>query len=311
MRRIVFLLFIAGFLQSLTFAQYGYRVPEDYIRINDAVQASQPGSQVIIGPGIYDKTFQTFPIVLKDGITVKGTGYAQTFIDTGGTGAPAFLVQNISTSDTVLMDFTIQNGQLTLSGGAGLIVENTMVLYLFDVRFLNNEGTSGGAIYLANSTVYIQDCIFDGNSAQNGGAVYIESPGSAPLFSRNTFINNRATQSGGAFYIQQASGTGIYQNTFSKNQAATRGGGVAIIDGNPEFLENILEENTAPNGGGLALQFSSSPVQRNEFLKNHADTGGGIFSADGAVEIFNNRFMYNEATLLERLAQLWAQRIKF
>jgi len=298
MKRIVCLMVFLGLPPLLAFSQLGYRVPDDYIKINDAIQASLTGSLVFIGPGVYDRDSQDFPIDLKEGITIQGSGYAQTFIDTGGTGSPAFLVQNVSVTDTVIKDLTVQNGDLNLSGGAGLIVLNTTSLYLFNVRFLHNKGINGGAIYMSNSTIYARDCIFDGNQAQNGGAVYVESPGSAPIFSRNTFVNNRATQIGGAFYIRQASGAGIYRNTFSQNQAGNRAGALMIIDGSPEFLENILEENTAPNGGGMILQNSRSPLQRNTFLKNRAGTGGGIFSVSGEAEIMNNKFMYNEATIL-------------
>jgi len=298
MIRIVFLMVILGILPFLAFSQLGYRVPDDYIKINDAIQASLTGSLVFIGPGVYDGNSQDFPIHVKDGVTIQGSGYAQTFIDAGGTGAPAFLVQNVSVADTVLKDFTVQNGDLSLSGGAGLIVLNTTSLYLVNVRFLHNRGINGGAIYMSNASIYAWDCIFDGNQAQNGGAVYVESSGSAPIFLGNTFVNNRATQIGGAFYIRQASGTGIYRNTFSRNQAGNRAGALMIIDGSPEFLENILEENTAPNGGGMILQNSRSPLQRNTFLKNRAGSGGGIFSVSGEAEIMNNKFMYNEATIL-------------
>jgi hypothetical protein len=298
MKKAVFLVFLLGSLSFSAFAQYGIRVPEDYIKINDAIQSAQPGEDVFIGPGVYDRTFQDFPIVLKAGVTIKGNGCAQTFVDSGGTGAPAFLAQNIATSDTLITNLTIQNGDLNASGGSALFVTDTLGLYLINVRFLNNTGTNGGALYIDNSTIFVRDCRFEGNQAGFGGAVFIDTPGSAPLFSQNAFVNNTALQSGGALYIREGSGTEISRNTFSGNQAGLSGGGVMIENGSPDFLDNILEENRGDRGGGLALDNSSSRIQRNRFLKNKADIGGGICSLTASAVILRNSLSYNEAFTL-------------
>lgn len=298
MKKAVFFIFLLGIFSFQASAQYGIRVPEDYIKINDAVQAAQQGEQVLIGPGVYDKTYQDFPIVIKEGVIIRGNGCAQTFIDSEGTGAPAFLAQNIATSETLITNLTIQNGDLSASGGSALFVRDTQVLYLINVRFLNNTGTNGGALYIDNSTIFVLDCRFEGNQADFGGAVFIEAPGSAPLFSQNTFINNTSAQSGGALYIREGSGAEISRNTFSGNQAGLDGGGVMIENSSPDFLENLLEENRADRGGGLALVNSSSRVQRIRFLKNQADIGGGIYSLTASAVILRNSLSYNEAFTL-------------
>ncbi|MBN1902517.1 right-handed parallel beta-helix repeat-containing protein [Candidatus Sumerlaeota bacterium] len=277
------------------FAQYGIRVPEDYIKIDDAVQAAQVGEDVLISPGVYDRNYQDFPIVIKPGVIIKGNGYARTFIDSGGTGAPAFLAQNVNSSDTLIMDLTIRNGNLGTSGGSALFVTDTQGLYLINVRFLKNTGTNGGAVYINNSRIFFRDCLFEGNRGDFGGAVFIDGAASAPLFSQNTFNDNTSLQSGGAIYIWDGSGTEISRNAFTGNQAALSGGAVMIENCSPNFLDNLLEENQASNGGALALVNSSSEIQRNRFLKNRADAGGGIYSNAASAVILQNSFSYNEA----------------
>ncbi len=298
MKRVCLMTLAVFALLGGTVAQVEINVPGDYVKINDAVQAAAPGSTVIIAPGIYDRGTQDFPIVLKDGVSVRGTGYARTFIDAGGTGAPALLAQNIVTSSTLLSDFTVQNGNLPASGGSGIYVDGCQVLFVRGVRFLNNTGTRGGALYLTHATIYVYECRFEGNRGQEGGAVYVESATAAPMFLRNVFSQNRATSSGGAIYTRDASGAEISSNSFKGNISDRIGGAVTINSCDADFLDNILRRNEALNGGGLALLNSQSRVERNCFEQNVAATGGGIYAMGAAAGISNNTFLFNEASLL-------------
>jgi len=272
------------------------RVPEDYIRINDAVAAAYSGQTVLIGPGIFDRDTQDFPIILRDGVSVQGNGKYQTFIDSGMSDAPAFTAVNIVTTSTLISELTIQNGDISAGGGAGIVVRDCTALYILDVRFLNNRGIDGGAFYINNSTVFVDNCAFEGNRAVLGGAVYMESSSSSPIFHDNIFQHNSASQDGGAFYITAASGANIHHNTFKGNTAGNYGGAVMIENSNAAILDNLLEENYAPEGGGISLSNSDAPVQRNRFLKNSAARGGGIFSSGGTANISNNTLSYNDAT---------------
>ena len=296
MRRIlgpagIFLLLTAG-----VYALGELRVPEDYIRINEAVTAAQSSQTVLIGPGIFDRDTQDFPIILRDGVSIQGNGKYQTFIDSGMTDAPAFMAVNIVTTSTLISELTIQNGNISVGGGAGIVVRDCTALYIMDVRFLNNTGIDGGAFYINNSTVFVDSCAFEGNRAVFGGAVYMESSASAPIFFDNIFQHNSASQDGGAFYITAASGANINNNTFKGNTAGNYGGAFMIENSNAAILENLLEENYAPEGGGIRLSNSDAPVQRNRFLKNSAAMGGGIFSSGGTAIISNNTLSYNDAT---------------
>jgi len=298
MRRILFFASVALILLKTSLFSVGIDVPEDYTKINDAIQAANPGMYVYVGPGVYDRTTQDFPIVMKDGVSVKGRGMYRTFIDNSGTGAPAFLAQNINTTNTLIIELTVQNGNLPASGGTAVYIEDCQVLYLMDARFRGNTGTRGGAVYIDNSTVYITRCIFEDNIADYGGAMYIEDPSSTPLIVGNDFRGNRALQSGGAFFIRQASGTGIYGNTFENNQSSVMGGAVMIQQCSPPFLDNILRDNTSVQGGGLTLDRSSSAVERNRIYRNRADHGGGIYSTASSAGVQSNEIAHNMAVIL-------------
>ena len=284
-------------LSASAFSQTSYQVPEDYLKISDAIQAAPSGTTVEIGPGIYDRNTQDFPIILKDGVSVTGQGYAQTFIDPSGTGAPAFTADGVVTTDTLLSHFTVENGNLIASGGAAVNVTNCAALFLRNMRFRNNSGINGGAVYIGDSTVFIRDCIFSGNSADNGGAIYIEGAASAPLVVLNEFELNSASDDGGGIFVANADNSGFYRNTFSGNSAAANGGGAFISGCSPEFFTNTLKDNSALRGGGLALDNSSPEIQRNRFLRNAADYGAGIYSNAGSSVIYNNTFDHNTANI--------------
>ena len=271
------------------------RVPEDYIRINDAVAAAHSGQTVLIGPGIFDRSTQDFPIIIMDGVSIEGNGKYQTLIDNGMTDAPAFMAVNIVTTSTLMSEFTIQNGDIPAGNGAGITVQDCTALYIMDVRFLNNRGINGGALYIKNSTVFVDNCDFEGNRAVLGGAVYLESAASAPIFQGSIFRHNIASQDGGAFYITAASGANIHHNTLVGNTAWNYGGALMIENSNAAILDNFIEENHANDGGGISLYVSNSPVQRNRFLKNSASLGGAIFSTGGTAIISNNTLSYNDA----------------
>ncbi|HON50346.1 MAG TPA: right-handed parallel beta-helix repeat-containing protein [Candidatus Sumerlaeota bacterium] len=280
-----------------SFAQFGIRVPEDYYQISDAVMAANAGQTVIIGPGVFDGNSQSFPIILRDGVSVEGSGEALTFVDSGATGVPAFTADNIVTTSTLLSRMTIQNGNIVSAGGAALRITNCSAFYIQNVRFRNNKGTTGGAIYINDSTAFFVRCLFDGNRAENGGAVFIEGDISAPVFGENIFQSNESSLSGGALYIYRASDTMIQDSTFTDNKSAGQGGAATIYDSKASLLENVFEGNNGLDGGAICLYLSDSPVQKNLFLKNTASRGGGIFSSGGSALIYGNVFSHNEASV--------------
>ncbi|WPB79728.1 NosD domain-containing protein [Archangium violaceum] len=78
------------------------RVPQDYQRIQAAVDAARAGDTVLVKSGTYFETVR-----LKSGIQLLGSGARWTILDGGG--APVKLIDFSGASDVVVAGFTFQN----------------------------------------------------------------------------------------------------------------------------------------------------------------------------------------------------------
>ncbi|OJT27098.1 hypothetical protein BO221_03660 [Archangium sp. Cb G35] len=78
------------------------RVPQDYQRIQAAVDAARAGDTVLVKSGTYFETVR-----LKSGIQLLGSGARWTILDGGG--APVNLIDFSGASDVVVAGFTFQN----------------------------------------------------------------------------------------------------------------------------------------------------------------------------------------------------------
>ncbi|MFE8601364.1 right-handed parallel beta-helix repeat-containing protein [Archangium violaceum] len=78
------------------------RVPQDYQRIQAAVDAARAGDTVLVKSGTYFETVR-----LKSGIQLLGSGARWTLLDGGG--APVKLIDFSGASDVVVAGFTFQN----------------------------------------------------------------------------------------------------------------------------------------------------------------------------------------------------------
>lgn len=218
------------------------------------------------------------------------------------------------------------------------------------IRFLNVESryivlknlniingysqSSGGAIYMNESTCEIINCTFKDNLADNsGGAINIDH--GTCIISNSTFINNTAL-SGSAGGANVDSGRGIVKNTtfinnHAKNSPATQGGGgtygfttilnctyignsakmggAAYIEGavenNVSILNTIFKDNTATEYGAAVFCDKNYDVYviDCEFTNNNVTIycGGALYihtqhgDSNGTAYIINSNFTNNNA----------------
>jgi len=149
---------------------------------------------------------------------------------------------------------------------------------------LNEAGGSGGAMYVADSTVEVYCAKFGENAAlgnracTNGGAIYLTN--ALLEVHGGFFAGNRATNvyfgngsCGGALlcnvsrlYVTNDPGApqGLSNTTFEANAAATDGGGaggavcVCGVSTDVYFHQALMISNTAQYGGGLAVVQTSA-----------------------------------------------------
>ena len=191
------------------------------------------------------------------------------------------------------------------SGADNVVVENC--------TFKNNEGRSGGAMYLVAGGV-VRNCTFDNNFALFGAGAY--SAGNQTSFENCSFTNSGGIDTRGAGIYGSTAlritnctfdnlsgiwGTSIYATdvtivdscSFSNSTAVNNGGGLLMaFDAVVTITNTTFTGNAAGNGGALYSQNDSVlvTVSNCTFDGNAASSGSGgaYFSLAGPLADFQN-----------------------
>ncbi len=136
------------------------------------------------------------------------------------------------------------------NSGAGGMIETTgsSWLTLTDCTFDNcrttgGSNTSGGTIYVEDSSLYVDGCSFYYSSeelkaADNGGFIYIGSGAYTIIINASTFSGGYATKGGSIYTLSSAviGGSGNWNGCTFQNSTASDNGG-AIYAGNTSAIE--------------------------------------------------------------------------
>jgi parallel beta-helix repeat protein len=244
-------------------------VPDDYLTIQDAIDASRPGDSVVIRPGTYIENidFRGKAIVVR-----SENGPDATIIDGRNPANPdsgsAVYFTSGEDSSSILDGFTIMNGSGT---------------YL-DYRF-------GGGIYCIDSHPKIVNNIIENNSTNgHGGGIYCRY--SDALIVNNVIKENSAPGGGGIFSFENS--PTISNNVITDNYSVNDGGGICLKNSFSHIINNFISNNEAMYGGGIRLSDSYSTIANNEIIANTAtNQGGGIFCNDSSPLILNNIIAMN------------------
>jgi hypothetical protein len=139
----------------------------DFYGLQDAINASVNGDEVVADPQIY---FETIDFIDK-AITLRSVSGdpADTIIDGGAAGSVVTCASG-ETPATVLDGFTITNGLATYGGG---MYNQDSSPTVTNGIFSGNTATYGGGMYNENSVQTATNCRFLGNTATNsGGGMY-------------------------------------------------------------------------------------------------------------------------------------------
>jgi parallel beta-helix repeat protein/predicted outer membrane repeat protein len=304
-----------------------------YQTIQEAVDASVDGDEIVVAPGVYTSNIYYQPVVNINNKNISlysSDGPEATIIE----GGPNRRGMKIFYGDSYIEGFTIQNCSAIYSSGGGMSIyyaNPTIVDCVFDNNDAGGDGYrgsytyGGGAISNEGGSPTIIDCVFSGNQASgNGGAIYNKYSSSNPtiqgcLFESNTaekggavynsnssscnvtacaFRQNNATFYGGAIYLLEYCDVIVNESTFENNYSDLGGGGIYNQGGSLWVTGCSFHQNVAlpGNGGGLdILGGGYANVESSEFTNNSAVSGGGIFvSASSALEMGTSMFCENE-----------------
>ncbi len=232
---------------------------------------------VQVAAGVHDTTLgETFPILMKNGLSLEGAGQDATILDAQRTNSVIRAV-GISDTTTVVQGMTIRGGGNTNSGG-GIFITAGSALKIFNNKITGNEVASsvsaarvGGGILVSNSspTIFgneIMDNVVLGVRAPSdpsdfgayGGGIGISGATSSPIIRGNTISRNEVQNS--TFAVAFGAGIGIvnsanplvYGNLITKNilhrlyatSGNTYGAGIYIDRAGGTIARNVIAENT-------------------------------------------------------------------
>jgi len=258
----------------LAFAPNGWadeiHVPSDHPTIQAAIEAAQPGDEVIVAPGVFHERIN----LLGKAITVRSlAGPARTAIDGGGADVVVRCVSGES-RNSVLQGFTLQGG--ISEAGGGLRIDNSSPAVL-DCVFFGNESTSwgGGGALIRNGEPLFRDCTFQGNTAANGGAILTRGTGTLTI-ERSAFIDNIASQTGGALSSQVATHITITDSLFIRNEAA-HGGALNVLEAEVRLERCDFTANRSlvefGRAGAVELTLGSGRFIECRFMRSQAQFG--------------------------------------
>ncbi|HIN84250.1 MAG TPA: hypothetical protein EYM90_05050, partial [Phycisphaerales bacterium] len=251
-------------------------------------------TEIIILPGTYHDIHQQ--VIDTKGLVIwlhSSDGPDVTFID-GQNLKRCVFVRFQETSSTIFEGLTFINGYA--QHGAGMWVANGSPQVL-DCVFKNNVsyGFGGGMYVNASSSPTVTNCSFINNSALDGGGLKNASNGTTFL---NCMFTQNSAENGGA--IQNYASTGTYTDcSMTGNTASETGGGVHNIFGTTsQFVNCIIDFNSAQIGGGVRNESLSNPVFTSTIINsNSATIGGGIENENSSPEFISCEVKLNTDTV--------------
>lgn len=260
-------------------------VDHPFDAIQEAINASSNGDEVVIAPGLYtgtgnrDITYGGRAITVRSVEPTNPEVVAATVIDCEQEGRGFYF--GSGGTDSILLGLTIQNGYSHDFGGgiycnnhyAGLTIQHCVIKKC--------RASNGGGITISDcSFSEIRDCIFEDNIADNvGGALYLRQDYGNYNIQRCVFLRNTSYSNdygGGAIHNGYSASTTIRDCLFQENVSAGFGGAVQNNDGGILIYSSRFEGNRALGGDGGGIYGYVKEIENCAFVGNTAVSGGGV-----------------------------------
>ncbi len=331
---VFFSLFIVTFCFGATAQAMTFEIAADdaqgFQNALDDSAANEEDDVINLAAGTYSTGDLTVPDAFlfqsnkANSLTINGAGKESTFLDGGGMGGTQVMALQLvagSGNQLVVMNLTIQNGELNGDGAGALIVTQDVDLNIMGCEFKNNTSTGGigGGLSIQStggSASLSDNRFFQNKTSEEDGGLALQGVGSEFILLTNHFEMNQADfDTGGAFFSVLNGSLSLDGNTFKQNRAdfeddnlGSNGGfNIQMLSGTLSLENNTLEENQAFSQGGGNIRTDGVEIilKNNTFLKNTAEDrigGLGISQESGSLLFSDNKILENKAVEIGGLA---------
>jgi len=225
------------------------RVPENYLTIQAAIDAANPGDTIQVASGIYYENLEVYKSV-----KLVGDGNGTTIIDGNGTNTVVYVTAN----NVEISGFTIRNGMIQCKGA-----------FFSGIYFYQSSGSKISRNVLSNNFVGI--IIYHSNNILVTDNLIIDNQkGIEPISSSYNTITNNILTLNWIYGIRlfASDRNSIIGNNVSYNQKTTFTYGISLeagSDGNIIYYNNFInntnqayenQTNTWDNGAGKGNYWS-------------------------------------------------------
>lgn len=258
-----------------------------------------PGQHLTLEPGVTVLFTGYYKLTVNGSLLARGTSADSIVIDRKDANSSWHSIRieevNPGTDSTIFEYCRIEHtqypgGDVTLSGGNAILVNNFHKVRVSHCLIRNNSGGRGGGVYAAYSNIRINNNIIRKNwVTQYGGGIYIYG-GSAEI-KDNQVVANYAGDNGGGIWLS-GPGTQVVNNMISYNHSSWAGGGLVVLS-NATVSGNLITYNESEHDDGGGMSVAASPkVINNTIAFNVAARGEGVMSG-GSPQFINNIIFYN------------------
>ncbi|MBI5491230.1 MAG: hypothetical protein HY905_28120 [Deltaproteobacteria bacterium] len=255
-------------------------VPDDFLTIQEAIDAAVDGQLICVEPGLYVGRID----FLGKRIHVVGfAGPDVTTIEPDGAGAVVRFVTG-ETAETIFEGFTVRGGHpsfLGLDGGGILVGSASPTLRNLTIRE-NRSRNSGGGVALGNSSATLVGLEISNNESTGAGGGLSAGAGGSPTLTDVRVVGNESFgDGGGGLYFDRDTSPTLIRVRVIGNESFGDGGGMEASAAVCRLTNVVIAGNRARNeGGGIKLDEAASYLDHVRIVDNQSNHAGGIAITD-------------------------------